>query len=274
MNKLALVSGFFLLTSPHIASASCQQEIGKKANFLSPDETIDLLETMAIEKDEFETTAEFETRRNKIIDQSSLSSILVRASYSIEHVNYDADNQRFLISRYAWGNLSGNFHEVFGLRNLYGIEEVTIIDNVLGAGLHLSEEVVDVYDASNALGTTVQVLKLEQKRISIFDRVFQDGESTWQFDYIEGESRYSVRGGVFLPVERSIARELRDKLQFGFYFTPREPLLARGNFRLFPNINRRTDVAEEVITIVGDIHCVVIADDKGIVLRTVLSARQ
>lgn len=228
------------------------------------------------EKGEFETTEEFEARVSAASFKLDLGILIVETNYDRSEVMYDADNSRFEITKYAWGNTAANFSEIFRRGNRFGLPPVSITDEldglVHGEGLSATFNNIRTYPASNAMGAVIQVTEREVFHYSIYDRRSPIREETWDFDfsetgsYIDGNHRAE---GVFLSIPRDRAKDLKSALRFGIVFSPKAPYLVVETSHEQATFQTRTESHEYFNVIIGDMKCLVITDVSGDVLRTV-----
>ncbi len=260
-----------LAVFPSVAFATCTHAVGDFVKILSPAVVVEQMSKYALVKDEFETTEEFNARK-ATLGQFPNRTMIVEASYDPEHVHYDADNERFLIGKWAWSNIGGYFKDSVPSLNRYGYYLQAI-------GLQWKEKVTGTVLASNAFGKEVEVVKILRTVYGIFDKEikedytnFTTAEKIWAFDFKESGS-YSdgnhKRGGIFLPAPRAQAKTLKTGMRFGIEFTPKEPFLFQGEGYHEPTIDSPTEIVAEVSSIVGDIECVLVTDAKGTVLKVV-----
>lgn len=276
----AILSMLGIILVPAAAGAECSYAGGDRVQFSAPEDVAGILRAAAPQKDEFETSAEFELRQTAASAGLANETVLVRTKYDPKYVRYDADRERFLVSEYAWGNVIGSFDKVFGYGNTYSFPQVSISSNNLGQGLMVRERIIGRYEASNAFGKTLTILEIDRIRYGVIDTVLDtflpDSADAWRLDYPSSGNYLAgnaIHAGVYLPVPISRARELKPMLQFGIEFSPREPFIAYGTDYWAPRADRPTEIHEQIVTFIGDIRCVVIADGEGAVLRIVPPAR-
>ena len=263
-----------LAVFPSVAFATCTHAVGDVVKMISPMAVAEQMSGYALVKDEFETTEEFNARK-----KTPNGTMIVEATYSPKYVNYDADNERFLVEVFAWSNVNGRFED--------SVPSVSSFDfgNLHAIGLHIEENAIGSYPASNAYGKEVEVVKSILSVHGIFDRKGKKDYSnqetlatenkTWAFDF-KASSIYSDgpkrNAGIFLPTPRAQAKILKTDMQIGIEFTPKEPFLFQGEKHLKPTIDRPRDTVIKTSSIVGDIKCAIITDAKGTVLKVVETA--
>jgi hypothetical protein len=257
---------FSLISVSSSIAGECSYAAGDAALFRTPSDVVAALSASAITKGEFETTAEYEARKASATGEVS-SRYLVLTDYDPEFAVYDADREVFDISRFAWSNIVGSFDKVF--------PEVGIIDDVYGFGLHVESQSMGSYQASNSFGATVTVVKTSRTRYGIYGGLNKSGSLLWAYDFAESGS-YSNdtfrAEGVTVPVPRSVAPQVKDGMIIGVEYAPQSPFLAEGSDYWEPTMKRPEEIVEQVVSLVGDIECLVIVGPDNIVLRAVPSA--
>ena len=264
MTLLTLASS--LPSSLADAKGQCSSQSGQAVQFKSPPEVASMVGGGALEKGEFETTAEFEARKSSMTKGISGQTLLVEVSSDPDYIDYDADHERFKVSQYAWANIVGNFHAVGALWRLSPTGSISVIDDVYGLGILKEERATGTYDGSNAYGTTVKVTQIERTLYSLFDKMGQPKHPTWKFDYTELNS--TDRGGIYVEAKRAVAPQLKTTMRFGIEFAPRDPFLVLGRQHFGPNIDRPTDIMETILVMTGAMKCLVVTDKDGRVLKT------
>ncbi len=221
-------------------------------------------------KGEFETTAQFEARKAKAMAAADFHQpVLLEGKYDPGQVEYDADNQVFVMKTYAWDNMGVGWEDVFGFRNSYGIGPLSSITPLLGVGLAQDEKIVRSYRASNSFGTEVTVHVTERTIYGVFDSPLpksQSRNSGWLHELMTGEYDSPA---VMVPVPLQRAAEMKNKMRVGVLVRPKEPFTATGARHWSPKINRPREINETTNLIVADILCAVITDQDGLVLKTV-----
>lgn len=208
-------------------------------------------------KGEFETTAQFEARKAKTVAAADFyQPVLLEGKYDPGQVEYDADNQVFIMKTYAWDNMGVGWNEVFGVRNPYRIGPLSRFAPVLGVGLAQDEKIVR--SSRESIDRTVY---------GVFDSPLpikpgfrsKASRPKWNHELTTGEYD-SPAVVVSVPLRR--AAEMKNKMRVGVMVRPKEPFTAAGKQHW-----RRVD--ETINLIVADILCAVITNQDGIVLKTV-----
>ncbi len=252
---------------------SCTHAVGDVVELLSPAVVAEQIYKSVLVKGEYETTEEFNARKKVALEKNPSRKMIVEATYSPKYINYDADNEGFLVEYGTWSNVTRQFNTTipFTITN-YDLPPLGILHAL---GLHQKEKVIKTYTASNAYGKEVEVVKFARNVYRIFDRTSKNDEKTWEFDFAKKGS-YSdenlISVGIFLPVERAQAKSFKSNLRFGIEFTSREPFIFQGMHHQKPEINNPIEVEMEINTIHGDLECLIVTDAKGTVLKVVETA--
>lgn len=275
-------------TDAHSAER-CGISVGDRVAFHDPAQVYGQMQGMRLVKDEFETTAAFE-RRVAEARQTFNKPILLRGIYSREHTNYDADNSRIVMQRYAWDNLGFGWDDVFGYNNSYGIEAG--LSNNHATALKSNERVIGTFVGSNAYGASVEVTQISRISYGVFDRksnsyreetwrneirVLNDQDKELQRKYEEWGMEFEIRKtfgrpAVLIPMSVDEAKRIISKLQVGILVRPKKPFVAEGERYWGAKIDRPEEIKANYRVIVADMICAVIADDGGRVLKTVPTA--
>ena len=230
-------------------------------------------------KGEFETTAQFEARKAKAMAAADFHQpVLLEGKYDPGQVEYDADNQVFVMKTYAWDNMGVSWDKVFGFHNPYGIKPLSNIDPVQGLGLAQDEKIVRSYRASNPFGFGAEVTMhvIERTIYGVFDSLLplkpgsglDASRPKWNHELTTGEYDSPA---IVVPVLLQRAAKLKNKMRVGVLVRPKEPFTATGEQHWSPKVYRPTEINETITLIMADILCAVITDQDGIVLKTVVS---
>lgn len=271
-NRISLAATMWAVTSAAIAAPKCETKVGEKVEILSGRQVTDLLSVGASPKGEFETTKAYKERTQKAKSAASTKSLIVATARDDEFISYDADNERFEVTRSAWSNTAAWFDQVFKSGNEYGMSPVSISATPYGLGLGFEELSKSLYNACNAMGACVDVVKINRVRYSLFDKPAPADRKMWKSDfpskgsYLKGNFRAE---GVYVPAKIAIAPNLKTSMRFGIEFKPRKPYIAEGTDYYKPTISNQQEVIETIRAFVGDIHCAIVTDGTGTVLKTV-----
>ena len=276
MKLHVVVACAVLVLSGSLAAAhpACSLKAGVHVQVDQLDVLLDAAGGVAIQKDEFETTEQFEQRKV----QASLASTAFALDLLTdqEHAVYDAD-------RSVW-----TFHEFFPSGGTYNFHEDALIEAGVTAAdwshsMMLRSIDVDQgsYVASNAYGYEVSVTKILAIRIGII-------EIAWGQPF---PSDYRKRYGPMFEMPLSVRRPspgLPNGFEMAAFEVPmpvEEARLAKGGFRfvvagelvdpfrigytryILPKIDNPRDATVEMTYLIADIQCGVLTDHEGKVLK-------
>lgn len=222
-------------------------------------------------KGEFETSEQFAVRKTTVGNGSN-APLLIQAVWDSKHVQYDADNQRFIVVAYAWDNLGVDWSDALENGAQYGIKGS--LSSPHGTVLHKEIKEGRSYDATNAYGVTTRVVEITDTKYAVYDRKRRSyDESSWstefKVDAVSGGNTKMRGPAVSVPVPIDKAKQISGKLQAGIYFQPKGPKILSGDGTFSATINAPYDKDFQYRIFVGDILCAVITDPDGKVLKTV-----
>ncbi len=249
-----------LLAAVPAAAASpdtCDTYVGQSVTLNPFDAVAGVLKEFPKQKDEYETTTQFEARvanaRSSIPDK-----VIIPGIFSPNSVSYNADAGTLRVQSYALRNLNADYAPVFG----YG----TPYYRKIPFGIYANKDVVvsqqetstGTYIGSNAYGASVTVTRITRVQNAIFDNKNADSKSGLFLetgpDNLIGELTMSI------PEARSI----KAAGKVAFVISPRWPYYAEATKYWEPNITSRVDVTNPIHVIVGDIQCglLLTSDDR------------
>ena len=256
---------FIILSSISWADGTACPAIGAKVEFHQAVEVYQYLSSHeASPKDEFETTAEFEKRKNQTYQKLAGNPVMVikRNLYAPLHkFEYDADNQYFMLTggytdnirRYVIGGngIVCNFSDnCLCASNDYTTNEIECI---------VDREATELgtYIAENAYGASVTV---EKSKVVLHELLMRPGES--------GELFYS-NTPFYINVPFEKAKYLKGKLQIGYVVKIKEPFFLNEVYSISPTRDKPRDTLGVWNKIVAELLCVVVTDNKSQVLKAV-----
>ena len=268
MILLSLAGGF----ACEVLASECPLETGQTIGIQAAPDVWALLYGFQLEKDEFETSAEF-TARMEAARKHFERVFTVATTYDPAHAVYDADRQAFVITIYAWDNLNDGANRREALLNGEVLPEVSSTQRA-AIGLQVEEHVEGEYTAQSAGGATVTVTKIRRERYSVFDDVLpvrSDG-SFWRTEtalpHSTGTIEYETPA-VLLPVAVAEARTLKTEMQIAAVIRPKAPYIAITGRDWPPRFDRPTEIASTTRILIADILCAVITDPDGRILKVV-----
>ena len=215
---------------------------------------------LSLKKGEFETTKDFERRKSEALARADLPyAFLVRGTYDSNQVQYDADHGRFIVKEIAWNSEAVDWSAA--LMRPPTNRRVGLSSRENSTRIGAARPRGQLFPAG--------VTKIERETYGVYDpddSTIERLRPTWRFDSFEQETMEPV---VYVSVPIEEAQRIKESLQVGVEFLPREPYTAEGNHRHKANFRGPTDIRENVHVIFGDIICTILADPSGRVLRTV-----
>lgn len=273
--RLLVVAGMALSLGAASADAhpACSLKAGDDVLVDQLDKVLAAAGAAAVQKDEFETTAQFEERKAKASPGSA--EFVLDLMTDQEHAVYDADQSAWIFDQYFPSNGNYNFYE-----------DALAAAGLSEAGWSYSEMLrsADVdqgsYVASNAYGHEVLVTKVLATRIGIVEIALGQQPPSY-------ESRYGAK--FQMPLRHQVqVPGLPSGVQvpaFDVQMPMDEARLAKGRFRFMvagelvepfrisytryipPKIDNPKDATVEATYLIADVQCGILADHDGKVLK-------
>ena len=244
----------------------CHSYVGQQVSFSSTQDVLASLRKTPTMKGEFETTADFESRKAAAF--KDIPKLLVLPSiFEGKHISYDADQQAMSVKSYALSNLNTDYAGVFGYGTDFDgkIEFSRLYDN-LDAVIYRSEKNVGQYSGENAYGASRNVRKIDRRTVSIFEREGEYGEDLFPSKMTDEDGVDSIIGFVYdIPIEQ--AKLARDNWKSGYVVELKSPYFTEGPVRhKGPSITRPTEINETLSVVIADIKCGIVTDSSSRVL--------
>lgn len=253
--------------APIVASTqACDSYLGQMITPVSFDRVSAALSRLPTQRDEFETTPQFDARVANALGNTA-GSYIVRATFNPKYATYDADRQQFRVESYAIGNGQPYWDEVFGYGHpLYGRVEYDSYNNI-GISVSGSETVMGTYRGSNAFGVTARVTETRRNQKAIFDRKAAYGEDLYS---PPGSDLYSIRIIAEIPADPATAPGLKNAMKAALVIAPKSPWVAAGRGHInTPTISNPRTVEQVVSAVIADIQCALITDGTNRVIAAV-----
>lgn len=218
------------------------------------------LNSQTLVKGEFETTAQFEDRKSRIVDPPLQT---IRLEVKDQRLTYNADNQVFQLfiptletsSFYRNGYFSSQHKEIFG-------------DYNYGKPVHLlaREELVSErnYEASNAYGATTTVTEKNFNEYVIFDN--KGRRNIASGDNLFSERKTYETEYIDIPVPLDRAQEAKSQITMVALIDPKPPYTTESDYRIEPSRQYPSDLRTHYNVIFADIQCVGALDGNGALL--------
>jgi hypothetical protein len=229
---------------------ACDTYVGQSVTPSSFDSVAQVLRTIPSRKDEFETTAQFETRvasaRSSIPD-----TVIIPGIFSPEYVTYDADTASLRVQPFALRNLNTDYARVFGFGTpLDGAVEYGVYDN-RDVVVFQQETSTGTYRGTNAYGASVTVTEITRLQQAIFE-----GKGEGPLETLFANLRIGPDPVIgTIPMGIPEARAIKESGRVAFVVSPKWPYYAEGTRYWEPNITNRIDVTNPIEVIIGDIRC-------------------
>lgn len=246
MKSLLLLLSASLVVSTTTTAQDCPFEIGESVEPRDFSNVFEKLNQVSIEKDEFETTQEYEARIKAL---RFGNPVLIESEARPYYSRYEADHNRFVMTRYF-----------FDPETIWAL----IYDDLPKAYRKVSH--ASDYQITGALtnGKTKENLMGTGPYDLIFEAVHSSRYPAINLEWLFDKKSYRWRKDsrwkeevIFVDVPRERAEEIVDQMRVAYYVVPKPP------FKL--EILDRYDSR----VLFADIHCAMIMDPDGVVLRVV-----
>lgn len=269
MKLLSLFSAILLISASNTAhAASCPIGVNEVVSFATVESTFASL-PKPIVKDEFETTAEYEQRKAQMTTSSN--PIIVETTKDFDP-DYDADYERFEVS------LNSFFSSFYKTRDYdYDGNGVTLTDSDRTFFMAIDKRIMGSSVGTNAFGAEAVITKEHWKRDYVYDRAkgsyteprrvlvhdyMKQKEVRWQSDLLDVPY-------ISIPSPRHEARGLKGLMRTAIVLSPKSPFQFSGTHTSRPTIDNPKQQRVDDRFLVADVHCVLIADNSGKVLKVV-----
>lgn len=253
--------------APSVASTqACDTYLGQTIVPVSFDQVRAALSRLPTQRNEFETTAQFDARVANALGNTA-GSYIVRATFTPKYATYDADQQQFRVEPYAIGNGQPYWTSVFRYDHpLYKQLDFDSYDNI---GLSVSSsETTGTYVGSNAFGVTARITETRSNEKAIFDRKAVYGEDLYS---PPGSDLYSgTRIIAKIPADPATAPNLKKTMKAALVIAPKSPWVAAGRGYInTPTIDNPRTTEQVVSAVFADIQCALITDGTNRVIAAV-----
>jgi hypothetical protein len=237
----------------------CSQWQGRVASVVTFDSAVEKFRSIG-PKGEFETTAEYEARRSRVIGASGTPVVILNRSEDPKFFEYDADTATLRVVRYAFSNRGMDYWSAFYTANQKDKFDVSTGFN-LAFVASMSEVPVGTYQASNAYGAKAEITRLERTVKAVFERGAKLDEALFP----NTERPPFVVGTIKMKPDE--ARRIKPGLKTGFLVKPKAPFLISGRHRVgTTTIQNPYEVTESFQILIADIQCGFLLDSDNKVL--------
>lgn len=259
-----------LLLCVGVASASsCPVSLGEVVQFTTVEEAYANLPDVPL-KDEFETTVEYESRIATIAPPSGYIAIEKTGEFKTV---YNADKNRFEFRD------SELFGSGFYYREPYDYlgNGVTLTDTDRSYFLEIDKQVTGTQIGSNIFGVEAEIIKESWTRFYVHEGqrsglAFRNMETDFnRVEQVKNNPYISEINAQYfvVPVEREKAKALKDTMRRALVVNPKRPFQFEGQDISSPTIDDPRDIKISDRFLVADVHCAVVTDGSGKVLKVV-----
>jgi hypothetical protein len=240
--------------------SSCSSYVGQSVAPTTIDKVAAAASKVPSIKGEFETTEQFEMRQGVAMRQLA-PQYIVSKTPDRDHITYDADSGKLLVSEYAFDNLNVDYDSVFGFGTpFFGSVKHNHFRNI-DVVMSETETTTGSYVGSNAFGASLRVARVLRTTKAIFEREAAFHESL----FIDGASRNHVIGE--LPLTPETARRVKKTASVALVIAPMSPFFAYGVKSWgAPTIDDARDVEQPISVVIADIQCGLLLDATNKVL--------
>jgi hypothetical protein len=257
---VAILASFFAQqpAAPQEASlGACDPAlIGTPVKTIKASKLAAQLNELAAPKDEFETTAAYETRLAKASQAFASEQVLDMEAGLYDSptryggwVKYDADRGALTVDSYL---LVAPLRESPWVPDFPKFVGVFLVQQ---DGKSLGE-----YSASNAFGATFTVNRYAAKHYYVADPAWTPGTDR---ALLQGPPTDLTGTYLEIPMAPERAKVLREKMRFALVATPQAPFVGVHTEHQYPKVNQPLDGDTTNHVIVADINCALALDEKG-----------
>lgn len=254
-----------LLAAPSTAALaqSCESYVGQPVNLLTFAQALTYVPNVE-PKGEFETTAEFETRRQQATAGKGGPLLVSKAPEDRKYLEYDADAQRLGIKMFAFDDTGFSATDAFyniAAANSLEASSFANFDTVIST----NENVAGSYEGQNAYGAKATVVKVTRKIEAIFDRP-RDLKTDQNSGLFPAADKSPHMVG-YLSLSTTEAQRLKPLLKLAYVVEPKQPYVVKRSYLSGKTtVASPREVTEDVTVLIADIKCGLVTDDKDVVL--------
>lgn len=257
---------FFVTAAPSLALATeCGGFVGQRPSIISFDDAVRLLPSIS-PKGEFETTAQFETRRAAAIARIPNDLIIAkRPAKPDEYAIYDADTQQLRVKSYFFTDLPIiDYWDAIQPTEFYESLKPGLNYSNYGVTLSFTEARTGSYQAQNGYGARWTIERIARTQNGIFEREHSIMAPSSLFPAADDSPHFV--GAV--PVTPEAARSFRRNLMTAFVVKPAAPYVMRSTHKApyGSTIQNPTETIVNSTILVGDIRCGLLISAQGEVL--------
>ena len=219
-------------------------------------------------KGEFETTVDFETRKQAAISAAVGPLFISREPEDRKYFIYNADTQTLGIEKYVFSNWLFQAWEAF-----YEVPSAKPLNADVYATRNLSplisskEIVTGSYEAQNSYGAKFNVTKVTKELEAIFERAveFRVGGPSGDEVFPAADKEPHIIG--YLNLSPAEAQRLKPLLKLAYVVEPKEPFIIKNSYSLGnATLTNPIETTAKATVLIADIKCGLVTDDKNVVL--------
>lgn len=220
-------------------------------------------------KGEFETTADFETRKKVAVSAAAGPLFISREPEDRKYFEYNADTQMLGIKKYVFADRLFEawdaFYEVPSAKPLN--VEASALRN-LSPLISSKKIVTGSYEAQNSFGAKFNVTKVTEELEAIFERslAFTPGGPLIGIDFFPAADKAPYIIG-YLNLSLAEAQRLKPLLKLAYLVEPKEPFIIKNSYSLGKvTLTNPIETTAKATVLIADIKCGLVTDDKNVVL--------
>lgn len=262
MLRLLTVAAVFLVATRANAQQECEAYVGQTVTPHTFEQALTRVPNVAA-RGEYETTAQYEIRRNAAMADLAPLIILKVPEDRERCIRYIADASLLGIQACAFDNADFDAWTAFyGSPHGQSLDASTDYSSNIDVVISQLATPLGTYQGQNAYGATWTVTRVSSATQAIFERhdeVFAGGL------FSEAGSDHVV---VFLDMPPEEARLMKPALKLAFVVSPREPFVVQTTYsgRVPVIIQNPYDFTVTSTVVIGDIQCGLVLDAGNHVL--------
>lgn len=239
---------------------SCDSYVGQSISPLTFSQAITRVPNVQ-PKGEFETTIDFETRKQAAAASSGGPLLISKAPEDRKYFEYNADTQMLGIKSYAFHNQGFEIRDAF--REVAAAKLLTLgIYGNLYTAISVTSNVTGSYEAQNSYGAKFNVARVARRVEGIFVRPL--GYSEGHLFPSADKAPYIVG---YLNLSIAEAQRLKPLLRLAYVVEPKAPYLVKNSYSVGTTSPANPfETTEEATVLIADFKCGLVTDDKNVVL--------
>jgi hypothetical protein len=246
-------------------AAACEAYVGQRVTVQTFADVVAKLSKIRSQKDEYETTAVFEARK-EAAKADLPGTFTIGIQLEARHLKYDADQGLMNVSARAFEHRFVDFMAPFGpLTPYYQKVNASPFFNI-GLFVDQAETVTGSYKGNNVYGGTRDVTQISRKTNAIWER---EAASTEKLFVDEGLGTERLLGSY--PMNAEVAKAIKARAKAAVVVQPKWPFFSKGSRTWPASFNSPTEVTDDTSLVVGNIQAVLMLDLENRVLACYLT---